>query len=64
MINKATIQVTFPDGCRASWKTRPDAALARDSVKFAKWLREIADQIDETATTDGMCATKETADHV
>ena len=58
--NKAIIRVRYPDGCRASWETRPDAPLAHNAVKFARWLRDLAEQIEEAATTAGQCATKDT----
>lgn len=57
--NRADIAVTYADGCRASWKTRPTAPLASDVVKFAKWLQETADSIMEAATTQGMCDAKD-----
>lgn len=56
--NAATIRVTYPDGCRASWQTRRDAPLAFDALKFAVWLRGIADDIQEAATTAGMCTAR------
>lgn len=56
--NRAMIRVLYPDGCRHSLETLADVDLATDAVKFAAWLRQTADEIEERATTDGMCAAK------
>lgn len=56
--NRATIFVRYPDGCQAKWQTRPNAPLATNTAAFAQWLRKVAEDIEETATTEGMCSTK------
>jgi hypothetical protein len=54
--NKASIRVTYPDGCRASWDTKPDAAIARDAKLFGEWLIRLGEDIKATAMTEVMCA--------
>ena len=52
-VNKATIRVFFPDGCRMDWETKSVGPLATNPIAFGRWLIETGETIVEGATTEG-----------